>query len=160
MEMIMAIMAATQDQTGKMPEVLWHRKLHLPEVKMPANDPSSLIPSTIIVGCETYWFCPLFHSLTLHQMHFAAGFVIFGAAQKSKTLVQERGWWTELWSKEKHDSVVADIHRWWKLGRNFNKWFRNEMKRAKWRAGYTTKDGIYSVNERRDDGIEKQRAGL
>ncbi len=54
MEMIMAIMAATQDQTGKLPAVLWHGKLHLPGVKMPANDPSSLIPSAIIVGCETY----------------------------------------------------------------------------------------------------------
>lgn len=49
--MIMVIMAATQDQTGKLPAILWHCKLHLPGVKMPANDPSSLIPSTIIVGC-------------------------------------------------------------------------------------------------------------
>lgn len=126
--MIMVIMAATQDQTGSLPTVLWHWKLHLLGVKMPANDPSPLLPSNIIVGCETYWFCPLFHSLTLHQMHFAPGFVIFWAAQKSKMLVQERGWWTELWSKAIHDSVVvADIHRRRrKLRRNFNQW--NEMK--------------------------------
>lgn len=91
------------DHMGNLPAVLWHCKLHLPGVKMPANDPSSLLPSTIIVGCEIYWFCPLFCSLTLHQMHFAAGFVIIWATQKSKTVVQEQGWWTELWSKSKHD---------------------------------------------------------
>lgn len=54
MEMIMAIMAATQEQTGNMPAVLWHGKLHLLGVNMPANDPSSRLPSAIIVGCETY----------------------------------------------------------------------------------------------------------
>lgn len=50
----MAIMAATEDQMGKMPAVLWHWKLHLPGVKMPANDPSLLHPSAIIVGRENY----------------------------------------------------------------------------------------------------------
>lgn len=128
MEMIMAIMAGTKDQTGNLPAVLWHWKLHLPGVKMPANDPSSLLPSATIVGCKTYWFCPLSHSLTLHQMHFAAGFVIFWAAQKSKTVVREQSWRSELWSKAKHDTaVVADTHRCRrKLSGNFNQW--NETK--------------------------------
>lgn len=54
MKMIMVIMAATQDQMGNLPAVLWHWNLHLPGVKMPANDPSSQLPSAIIVGCETY----------------------------------------------------------------------------------------------------------
>lgn len=55
MEMIMAIMAVTQDQMGTLPAVLWHWKLHLlGGAKMPANDPCSVLPSTIIVGCETY----------------------------------------------------------------------------------------------------------
>lgn len=55
MEMIMAIMAVAQDQTGTLPALLWRRKLHLlGGTKMPANDPSSVFPSTVIVGCETY----------------------------------------------------------------------------------------------------------
>lgn len=55
MEMIMAIMAVVQDQTGTLPALLWHWKLHLlGGTKMPANDPSSVFPSTVIVGCETY----------------------------------------------------------------------------------------------------------
>lgn len=55
MRMIMEIMAVTQDQTGTLPAVLWHWKLHLlGGAKMSANDPSSVLPSTIIVGCETY----------------------------------------------------------------------------------------------------------
>lgn len=154
MKMIMAIMAATQHQTGKLPVVLWHWKLHLPRVKMPANDPSSLFPSAIIVGCETYWFCPLFRSLTLHQMHFAAGFVIFWAAQKSKTVVQEQGWWTALRSKAKHDSVAADIHRWRKLGRNVNQW--NEMK---W-TGSTLQKIIFTLWMSRETTSQRRRTRL
>lgn len=53
-EIIMVIMEATQDQTGTKPAVLWHYTLHLPGVKMPANDPSSQLPRAIIVGCQTY----------------------------------------------------------------------------------------------------------
>lgn len=147
----MALMAGTQDKTGILPAVLWHWKLHLLGLKMPTNDPSSLLPSAIIVGWETYWFCPLFRSLTLHQMHFAAGFVIFWAAQKkkkkSKTVVQEQGWWTELWSKAKHDSVVvADIHRRRrKLSRNFNQW--NEMKWTGKMTGRLSYKGSYLLCE-------------
>lgn len=55
MEMIMAVMAVIWDQAGTLPALLWHWELHLlGGTKKPANDPSSVFPSAVIVGCETY----------------------------------------------------------------------------------------------------------
>lgn len=67
--------------------------------------------------------------------------------KKSKTVVQEQGWWTELWSKAKHDSVVvADIHRRRrKLSRNFNQW--NEMKWTGKMTGRLSYKGSYLLCE-------------
>lgn len=102
MEMMMVIMAATQDQMGNLPAVLWHRQLHLPGVKMPANDPSSLASKLYNSGVPNLSIVPtlpLIRSLPLQALLHSEPLII------SKTAARLAA----LGSEVKH-SVVAGEH--------------------------------------------------